>query len=71
MSLSKSCVVGRDNNVVVVDFTRKPDPPAPRFPGANALRIDSDDLGKDRVFAQGRAEPRFAVCQPSTAIVEL
>ena len=31
-------VVARDNNVVRVDFTRQPDPPAPRFPGAGALR---------------------------------
>ena len=32
-------VIGRDDNVVLVDFTpRRPDPPAPLFPGANALR---------------------------------
>jgi hypothetical protein len=32
-------VIGRDDNVVLVDFTpRMPDPPAPLFPGANALR---------------------------------
>jgi len=35
----KTCVIGRENNVVRVDFTRKPEPlPAPRFPGAGALR---------------------------------
>jgi hypothetical protein len=39
MLLSKdTCVIGRENNVVLVDFTRKPEPPDPRFPGANALR---------------------------------
>jgi hypothetical protein len=32
------CIIGRDSNVVVVDFAGKPEPPAPRFPGANALR---------------------------------
>jgi hypothetical protein len=31
-------VIGRENNVVRVDFRREPDPPAPRFPGAGALR---------------------------------
>ena len=43
MSLWNSCVIGRDNNVLVVDFTRKSEPPAPRFPGANALRIGPKD----------------------------
>ena len=32
------CIIGRDRNVVVVDFAGKPEPPAPQFPGANALR---------------------------------
>jgi hypothetical protein len=31
-------VIGRDNNVVRVDFGRDPDPPAPKFPGATGLR---------------------------------
>jgi hypothetical protein len=30
-------VIERQNNVLVVDF-RRPDPPAPNFPGAGALR---------------------------------
>ena len=30
-------VVERDSNIVRVDFRRKPDPPAPKFPGAGAL----------------------------------
>jgi hypothetical protein len=29
---------GREDNVVRVDFAREPDPPAPKFPGANGLR---------------------------------
>src|SRR5579864_1334191 len=33
-----SCIIARDSNVVVVDFAGKPEPPAPQFPGANALR---------------------------------
>jgi hypothetical protein len=32
------CIIGRDGNVVVVDFAGKPEPPAPPFPGANGLR---------------------------------
>jgi hypothetical protein len=32
-------VIGRDRNVVVVDFAGRPEPPAPQFPGANALRV--------------------------------
>ena len=31
-------VIARDRNVVRVDFRREPDPPAPKFPGAGALR---------------------------------
>ena len=31
-------VLHRDNNVLQVDFSREPDPPAPRFPGASGLR---------------------------------
>jgi hypothetical protein len=31
-------VIGREPNVVRVDFRRDPDPPAPRFPGASGLR---------------------------------
>jgi hypothetical protein len=37
-------VIGRESNVVLVDFNRKPDPPAPTFPGASGLReIDVED----------------------------
>jgi hypothetical protein len=38
MSFCNRYVVGRERNVVHVDFGRKPDPPAPKFPGAAALR---------------------------------
>jgi hypothetical protein len=31
-------VIGREYNVVRVDFSRRPDPPGPTFPGAGALR---------------------------------
>lgn len=36
-------VIGRENNVVRVDFSRDPDPPAPRFPGASGLREFVDE----------------------------
>jgi hypothetical protein len=32
-------VIARDRNVLRVDFSREPDPPAPCFPGANGLRL--------------------------------
>jgi hypothetical protein len=32
-------VIGRENNVIRVNFCREPDPPAPCFPGANGLRL--------------------------------
>lgn len=34
----KGRVIGREQNIVLVDFSREPDPPAPRFPGANGSR---------------------------------
>ena len=35
-------VIARENNIVVVDF-RRPDPPAPKFPGAGALRAQHSE----------------------------
>lgn len=37
----KSChryIIGRECNVVLVNFRKEPDPPTPTFPGAAALR---------------------------------
>ena len=31
-------IIGRERNVVLVDFGREPDPSKPTFPGAAALR---------------------------------
>lgn len=36
--LADRYVIAREDNVVRVDFRREPDPPAPQFPGAAALR---------------------------------
>ena len=38
-------VVARESNVVRVDFSRDPGPPAPCFPGANGLRLG--DIARD------------------------
>jgi hypothetical protein len=46
----KSCVIGRDDNVVVVDFTRKPAPPAPLFPGASGLRQSRKDESESQFW---------------------
>ena len=41
-------VIARESNVLRVDFSREPDPPAPRFPGARGLRFDDrEDGGSD------------------------
>ena len=38
MSMASRYVIARERNVVRVEFRQEPDPPAPRFPGAGALR---------------------------------
>jgi len=40
-------VIARENNVVRVDFSREPDPPAPCFPGANGLRLSRTDRDEE------------------------
>jgi hypothetical protein len=48
-------VIGRENNVVRVDFSRDPDPPAPRFPGANGLReINDDNISTNDEYLRSR-----------------
>lgn len=49
-------VIDRENNVVRVDFSRDPDPPAPGFPGAGALRgIGDDTLEREETNFAARA----------------
>jgi hypothetical protein len=55
---TNACIIGRNDNVLVVDFTRGPDPPAPRFPGANALREDPVEEVSLRPASQRRAVTR-------------
>jgi hypothetical protein len=45
-------VVARDQNVLLVDF-RRPDPPAPKFPGAGALRRSEGTQGEGGGSFQG------------------
>ena len=40
-------VIGRESNIVRVDFSREPNPPAPRFPGANGLRSEDSERVPD------------------------
>ena len=47
-------VISRENNVVRVDFSRDPDPPAPRFPGASGLReIGYESASETKYSAAG------------------
>jgi hypothetical protein len=38
MMAANRYVIARESNVVQVNFRPEPDPPAPKFPGASALR---------------------------------
>jgi hypothetical protein len=38
MNTINSRVIGREHNIVRVDFRHEPDPPAPKFPGAGAVK---------------------------------
>jgi hypothetical protein len=56
------CVISRESNVVRVDFGRKPDdPPAPRFPGAGALRAEPKEKRIDRVGPAASSIPRCLI----------
>jgi hypothetical protein len=39
-------IISRESNVLRVDFSRDPDPPAPKFPGAAGLRETIDESTK-------------------------
>jgi hypothetical protein len=49
-------VISRENNVVRVDFSRDPDPPAPRFPGATGLREIGDESASETKYTVAGAE---------------
>jgi hypothetical protein len=51
MQQSHRYVVAREMTVIVVDFKREPDPPAPKFPGAGALHEPDDLEGQVDILA--------------------
>jgi hypothetical protein len=53
-------VVGREDNVVIVDF-RNPESPPPYFPGGGALRIAvvTDDETLDSAYEHHDVQQRF------------
>jgi hypothetical protein len=54
-TVRKNCryVIHREDNVLQVDFSREPDPPAPRFPGANGLReLPEEDIEQEWSFGE-------------------
>ena len=54
MLLSKNTrVIRTENNVILVDFSRKPEPPDPRFPGANTLRNNATEEVQLRLALPG------------------
>jgi hypothetical protein len=62
---SNRFVIGRENNVVRVDFSREPDPPAPKFPGAGALRdISGAELSVSAAAASKAASSNFPDIDP-------
>jgi hypothetical protein len=58
LSMIKGRVIGRHDNIVLVDFSREPHPPAPRFPGAGGLRERGYDELKMSVAPLAVADPR-------------
>jgi hypothetical protein len=58
---TKLYVIGRKDNVLLVDFSKRPEPPAPRFPGATGLRAAGcDELTGD--LAPSSPQRRQSAC---------
>jgi hypothetical protein len=70
MSLIKYAqIIGRENNVVRVDFARASDPPAPKFPGANGLRpVKNEDWEPQCMLADRIGYPLFCRSRLERAI---
>jgi hypothetical protein len=54
---TKTYVIARENNVVLIDF-RRTNPPAPRFRGGGALRVVKGIEEDARGWLRSDAEPR-------------
>ena len=59
-------VIARESNIIRVDFSRGPDPPAPCFPGANSLRPSDTECDGDN--APPSAYARAAIFDGATPI---
>jgi len=59
MGSANRYIVGREENIVVVDF-RRTEPPAPHFPGAGALRATmlANDDAESTVFESPHLQER-------------
>ena len=55
MRIASRHVIARESNVLRVDFQHEPDPPAPRFPGAAAVRNETRHV-TDAVYASPTKE---------------
>lgn len=54
-------IIGREHNIVRVDFARESDPPAPKFPGANGLRpVKKEESETQCMLADRTGYPCFA-----------
>jgi hypothetical protein len=61
-------VVGRDDNVIHVDFGQEPDPPAPRFPGAASSRVATVLSDTGDAFALQWAAPNCCVANGDSIV---
>jgi hypothetical protein len=59
-------VIERRNNVVLVDF-RRPDPPAPDFPGAGALKGGTPGNNESPAVSRKQPRRRDALLSPRSA----
>ena len=53
-------VIERKDNIVLVDF-RRPDPPAPDFPGAGALRSESAGTNEPSIWSVENSSRQVAL----------
>ena len=69
LSIVERHVIARESNVVRVDFSREPDPPAPCFPGANGLRLsDTNRDGEETLRAIAIRAPDTTSARPLACV---
>ena len=67
MNVVDRYIVGRDDNIVHVDFEHEPDPPTPTFPGAGSLRVAAVLSDLNAAIAPELATTRYCLAS-GTAI---